>query len=54
MLKRKRYLYLNEYECRILMISLVRMKNRLIREGRFSDCVDELILKVHAAKTIRI
>ena len=54
MLKRKRYLYLNEYECRILMISLVRMKNRLIREGRFSDCVDELISKVLSAKTIRI
>lgn len=54
MLKRKRYLYLNESECRILMISLVRMKNRLIREGRFSDCVDELILKVLTAKTIRI
>lgn len=54
MLKRKRYLYLNESECRILMISLVQMKNRLIREGRFSDCVDELILKVLSAKTIRI
>lgn len=54
MLKRKRYLYLNESECRILMISLVQMKNRLIREGRFSDCVDEVILKVLSAKTIRI
>ena len=54
MLKKKRYLYLDEIEHSILIKSLVQMKNRLIREGRFTDCVDELIMKALSApvKTI--
>ena len=54
MRKEKHYLYLNETEHRILMKSLVQMKNRLTREGRFTDCVDELILKVLSAPVKRI
>lgn len=46
MFKRKYYLYLEETEQRVLLRSLVRMKNRLIREGRCTDCVDELLLKI--------
>ena len=49
MLKRKYYLYLNESEYSILVKSLVQMKNRLIKEGRFTDCVDDLLMKVIAA-----
>ena len=33
---------------RIVLHSLVQMRNRLIREGRFTDCVDELIAKIAA------
>ena len=54
MLKKKHYLYLNESEYSILVRSLVQMKNRLIREGRFTDCVDELILKALSAPVKRI
>ncbi len=54
MLKRKHYLYLNESEHSILIKSLVQMKNRLIKEGRFTDCVDDLIMKVIAAPVKRI
>lgn len=54
MLKKKRYLYLDEIEHSILIKSLVQMKNRLIREGRFTDCVDELIMKVLSAPVKRI
>lgn len=54
MLRKKRYLYLNEAEHSILMRSLVQLKNRLIREGRFTDCVDELILKALSAPIKRI
>lgn len=54
MLKKKRYLYLDEIEHSILIKSLVQMKNRLIREGRFTDCVDELIIKVLSAPVKRI
>ena len=49
MIKKKYYLYLSETEHRILVRSLVKMKNRLINEGRFTDCVDELMLKVLSA-----
>lgn len=51
MIKKKYYLYLSETDHRILVRSLVKMKNRLINEGRFIDCVDELILKVLSAPT---
>ncbi|MCI7813993.1 MAG: hypothetical protein SO016_09290 [Lachnospiraceae bacterium] len=36
-------------ETSVLLKSLVRLKNALIREGRYTDCVDELILKVMEA-----
>ena len=54
MLKRKHYLYLNESEHSILIKSLVQMKNRLIKESRFTDCVDDLLMKVIAAPIKRI
>lgn len=49
MLKKKRYLYLDEAEHIILIKSLVQMKNKLIQQGRITDCVDDLIMKVIAA-----
>lgn len=49
MLKKKHYLYLDKSEHSLLVKSLVQMKNKLIKEGRFTDCVDDLIMKVIAA-----
>lgn len=46
MRKQKRYLYLNAEEISIVLQSLIRLKNVLIRERRYTDCVDELIVKV--------
>lgn len=54
MLKKKYYLYLNEVEHRMLVKSLVKLKNKLIHQGRFTDCVDDLLLKVVAAPMKRI
>ena len=54
MLKKRRYLYLNEIEHRVLIRSLVQLKNKLIQQGRFTDCVNELILKVLSAPVKRI
>ena len=54
MLKKKHYLYLDESEHCILIRSLIHLKNRLLQEGRFTDCVDELILKAISAPTKRI
>lgn len=44
----KYYIPCTEEEVRIVLHSLVQMRNRLIREGRFTDCVDELIAKLAA------
>lgn len=54
MLKKKHYLYLNEAEHSILVKSLVEMKNKLTQQGRFTDCVDDLLMKVIAAPMKRI
>ena len=54
MMKKRHYLYLDEIEYRVLIRSLVQMKNKLIQQGRFTDCVDDLILKTLSAPVKRI
>ena len=49
MMKRQRYyVTLTIEEIRLVLQCLIRLKNRLIREGRYTDCVDELIAKIAA------
>lgn len=38
--------YLDSHERQLVIHSLVELKNRLIQEGRYTDCVDELIFNV--------
>ena len=52
--KQKRYLYLDDEEISVMLQSLIRLKNTLIREGRYTDSVDELIVKVMEAPTRKI
>ncbi len=52
--KKKRYLYLSAEEHRTVIRSLVKLKNKLIHEGRNTDCVDELIVKFLKAPVRRI
>ena len=40
------HIYLDSRQKTTLLHSLVELKNRLIQEGRYTDCVDELIFKV--------
>ena len=47
-------LFLNEKDTSILLHSLISMKNKLIQQGRFTDCVDDLLMKVIAAPVKRI
>ncbi len=54
MFQKKRYLYLDETEYSILVKSLVQLKNKLIQQDRFTDCVDDLILKATSAPVKRI
>lgn len=40
------HLYVDSQERKILLQSLIELKNQLIQQGRYTDCVDELIFKV--------
>ncbi len=46
----KYHLYLTDKEYSLVMQALVSLKNKLIREGRYTDAVDELIIKLSKAK----
>ncbi len=46
MREKKNHLYVDSNERSILLHSLVELKNQLIQQGRYTDCVDELIFKV--------
>ena len=54
MREKKNHLYLDSGERSILLHSLVELKNQLIQQGRFTDCVDELIFKVVNAPVKRV
>ncbi len=49
MREKKTHLYLDNEERRLLLHSLVELKNQLIKQGRYTDPVDELIFKVSNA-----
>lgn len=46
MREKKNHLYVNSEERTLLLHSLADLKNLLIQQGRYTDCVDELIFKV--------
>ena len=50
---RKLNLRVSDAECKLLLHSLVELRNALIREGRYTDFVDEVILKVADASLKR-
>ena len=45
MFSKKYHLYLTEEEKRLIIMALVDERNALIREGRFTDAVDDLIVR---------
>ena len=48
------HIYLDSSERKLLIHSLVELKNQLIQQGRYTDCVDELVFKVINAPTKRM
>ncbi|WP_207718727.1 hypothetical protein, partial [Blautia obeum] len=48
------HMYLDSHERKLLIHSLVELKNQLIQQGRYTDCVDELIFKVINAPSKRM
>ena len=37
----------DDYEIRILILALNELRNQLIKEGRYTDAVDELMVKLY-------
>ena len=54
MLEKLYHLYVDSQERSLLLHSLVELKNQLIQQGRYTDCIDELIFKVINAPTKRM
>ena len=42
----KRYLYLTESEWRVMLLALNSLRSKLIAQGRYTDAVDEIIMKM--------
>ena len=49
-MKEKCYIVLEEYERRMIINSLNELRNRLIADGRYTEAVDEILLKIINAK----
>ena len=52
-MRQKYYLALTTEEWRQMIESLNNLRNRLVSEGRYTDAVDEVLIKVANAKTKR-
>lgn len=49
-MKQKYYLVLNDQEYRLMIESLNQLRNKLIADGKYTDAVDEVLLKIIGAK----
>ena len=54
MKEKKYHLYLDEAEHRLIVLCLVDFRNKLIAEGRYTDCVDELLVKFSHTKKVKM
>ena len=50
----KFYIYLNDDEYSRVIQSLIRLKNSLIAQGRYTDGVDDVLCKVLSAKKRKV
>ena len=50
MKEQKYHLYLSKEEYSEVLQSLIRLKNSLIAQGRYTDAVDDILCKVLSAK----
>ena len=51
---KKRYLYLDDVQWRRLVFYLNEFRSKLISQGLYTDCVDELLVKTVNAKIEKI
>lgn len=50
----KDHLYLSHEEVRLIIQVLIDKRNKLIQMGKYTDAVDDLIIKVMNAKTVEL
>lgn len=50
MRNKKYYIALNDFERRAVVNCLNEMRNKLIADGKYTDAVDEVLLKIISAK----
>ena len=50
MKEEKYYLYLKSDEIKIIVRSLIMLRNSFLKQNRYVDCVDEIIIKIVKAK----
>ncbi len=50
----KYHIYLTPYERRTIINSLIDLRNDLISKGRYTDIIDDLLIKLTKAKVKRI
>lgn len=53
-MKTKYHIYLTAEERRVVINSLIELRNDLISQGKYTDIVDELIIKFTKAKVKKI
>ena len=53
MKKQQFHLYLNDDEYRKVLQALIALKNNLIEQGRYTDAVDDVLIKFTKAKKTR-
>ena len=49
-MKQKYYLVLNAQELRLVIESLNQLRNRLIADGKYTNAIEEVLLKIIGAK----
>ena len=54
MREEKFHIYLNDDEYSRVIQSLIRLKNSLIAQGRYTDGVDDVLCKVLSSKKIKV
>lgn len=54
MRERKYHLYLRDEEYRETVGALIRLKNRLLEQGRYTDAVDDVLCKMLKSKKKKV
>ena len=53
MMQSKRIVVLTPAEYRLMLYGLVQFRNKLIQQGRYTDAIDEMLIKLYKVKRYR-